>query len=394
LITTLENGDDLRSRVYEGGFKTWECGVDLAGYLALCLSRSEQTGVAICGDDGVGAGLSRDEGLTRWLGESGICRSGEHEGESANKREAEYEGFDIVELGAGSAIPSLVLLNHILCTRIKHWGRGGGEKDEEEEEGPDHTTQAQTQRNHPKRSHIRFILCDYNIEVLRLVTAANVLLQLALGGPQKPTRIRTEEEDAPHPRRNESDQGVGDETFDDSGANAGEGEGEGEGELELNTTLHAHILSTLHYAGISIDFISGGWGDGFVEQIFPSSSSSISGSNSRKRPLLLLSSETLYSPASLDAFVGTLLPLLRRSSSGDNHTNNEQNKDHKSLALVAAKRLYFGVGGGVDEFARQVERKGGQVREEWDIVDAGVGRVVLNVEAGSLDCASTSGDRW
>lgn len=30
----LSASDDITPRVYEGGFKTWECAIDLAGYLA------------------------------------------------------------------------------------------------------------------------------------------------------------------------------------------------------------------------------------------------------------------------------------------------------------------------------------------------------------------------
>ena len=33
--------DDITPNVYEGGFKTWECSLDLAGYLATLL-RSQQ----------------------------------------------------------------------------------------------------------------------------------------------------------------------------------------------------------------------------------------------------------------------------------------------------------------------------------------------------------------
>jgi len=34
--------DDIRPYVYEGGFKTWECSVDLANYLAEMLAAEEE----------------------------------------------------------------------------------------------------------------------------------------------------------------------------------------------------------------------------------------------------------------------------------------------------------------------------------------------------------------
>ncbi len=34
--------DDIKPYVYEGGFKTWECSVDLANYLAEMLAAEEE----------------------------------------------------------------------------------------------------------------------------------------------------------------------------------------------------------------------------------------------------------------------------------------------------------------------------------------------------------------
>ena len=66
LISSLESGDDLRSRVYEGGFKTWECGFDLARYLALCLYSSEEKETEV---DGV---MQVSGFLGRWFSERGL----------------------------------------------------------------------------------------------------------------------------------------------------------------------------------------------------------------------------------------------------------------------------------------------------------------------------------
>lgn len=65
--------------------------------------------------------------------------------------------------------------------------------------------------------------------------------------------------------------------------------------------------------------------------------------------LLVLAAETIYSPTSLEAFTTTLLAILRSVK--------------MAKAIVAAKRVYFGVGGSVDEFKGAVGDGGGVVAE-------------------------------
>ncbi|THZ04073.1 hypothetical protein D6C95_03457 [Aureobasidium pullulans] len=92
---------DLRTNVYEGGFKTWECSIDLSSLLL-------------------------DRGPRKDIDELVRCDG-------------------VVELGAGSALPSLTLFQHALRNGI-----------------------AQT-----------FTLTDYNSSVLRLVTLPNLILTWA-----------------------------------------------------------------------------------------------------------------------------------------------------------------------------------------------------------------------
>ena len=96
LLSGLDSGD-LTSGIYEGGFKTWECAIDLAEYVA------------------------------------------------SRRLEGDWH---IIELGAGSAIPSCVLI-------------------------------AQAIRNNELRinGRLHFTLCDYNEDVLQLCTAPNVFLE-------------------------------------------------------------------------------------------------------------------------------------------------------------------------------------------------------------------------
>lgn len=386
LISTLESGDDLRSRIYEGGFKTWECGVDLASYLASHLYLDGQS------QDGLG-----DPDLERWLRDLGL--GGEIGDSGAEMGRREYReggteeddgGFDFIELGAGSAIPSLVLLKHVFSRREER-RRGRSTLKElvvsHAEEELDRAGRGDT---------LRFILCDYNIEVLRLLTGANVLLQLGL-------------RDLTHNR-----------ILDFSTAEDIDGQGEIDITLDL---LRQAVLPYVEEAGISIEFISGAWGEEFVDLILPpipsltttttntttasyTSTPTITASNPNNhhhsntqasRPILILSSETLYSPSSLQPFVSTLLSLLRRSQSNTSTTatttptSASAAKHPRSMALIAAKKIYFGVGGGVDDFILEVQSKGGVVEVARDINGSrhgangrgggggGVGRVILKV---------------
>lgn len=111
-----------------------------------------------------------------------------------------------------------------------------------------------------------------------------------------------------------------------------------EEELEITPELLENFQQDLTRRGITIDFISGAWSPAFVDLALSSTGESTGKGSNRT---LILASETIYSPSSLGAFSETLLALLRRSAAAETS---------KSRALLAAKKVYFGVGGGVDEF--------------------------------------------
>ncbi|EME46655.1 hypothetical protein DOTSEDRAFT_52085 [Dothistroma septosporum NZE10] len=102
VIDQLEDSD-LRAGVYEGGFKTWECSIDLAGLLL-------------------------DRGPRKDIDELVRCDQ-------------------VVELGAGSALPTSILFRHAIQNAV---------------------------------TGLTFTLADYNEEVLRLVTLPNMLLTWAV----------------------------------------------------------------------------------------------------------------------------------------------------------------------------------------------------------------------
>lgn len=86
------------------------------------------------------------------------------------------------------------------------------------------------------------------------------------------------------------------------------------------------------------------------------------------RRLTVLGAETIYSPFALKTFADTLVALLETIAA-----------DEKT-AIIAAKKVYFGVGGSLEDFCDAVRAKSmdvHQVREESD----GVRRAVVEVRS-------------
>lgn len=187
-----------------------------------------------------------------------------------------------------------------------------------------------------RRTHFTF--ADYNSAVLRLVTLPNLIL--------------TWNHFINHRNASAS-----------SDSHAEDTQGTQEEELDITPELLEGLQTDLARRGITIDFISGAWSPLFVDLVF--SSPELAG---YKR--LVLASETIYSPASLAAFSETLLALFHRYPV-------------ESRALVAAKKVYFGVGGGVDEFLavlRDVSGDNLDIEQRVDVKSGGVGRIILEIK--------------
>ncbi|KAG9773404.1 hypothetical protein KCU88_g5831, partial [Aureobasidium melanogenum] len=338
MLAGLENGD-LTSGIYEGGFKTWECALDLASLVTQYLETNN---------------LTSDQNQTQ-------------------DQNHVSQDLEVIELGAGSAIPSLALLRVFLkqsCSSSSF--------------SPADMTEPAPQNTLLPR--LKFTLCDYNAEVLRLCTAPNVFLNYYQHYQQY--------------RRHQSGTGPG--TGNPTSASAGEPtpsssssvpptqveENPEVGELDIEEVLGGgHLqkvikdMESLHH--VSFDFVSGGWGESFLDLItykppqppsFTSTSSPSAAAAAEEQrqstgDLLILASETIYSPSSSRIFADTLLGLLRRHG---------QSKG-TARAWVAAKKVYFGVGGGVDEFVAEIQSRGGRSRILLETKDTGVGRVVLEI---------------
>lgn len=157
------------------------------------------------------------------------------------------------------------------------------------------------------------------------------------------------------------------------------------GDLELTEELLSAFLSSLEEQFVELRFFSGSWG----------------GFNVKKQVEkydLILTSETIYSLKTMSSLISVLsrssrFPSKENSARTQVHPQPEQEtensnitkrlesttlNDPSTLILVAAKVLYFGVGGGVQAFESAIEEQGGW-SEEVRRIDKGVGRVVLSV---------------
>ena len=162
--------------------------------------------------------------------------------------------------------------------------------------------------------------------------------------------------------------------------------------LELPASLKTAFTTDLVSAHTTINGIGGAWGEEFcklVDDAQEMKGRALSGvkQERRARHRLILASETLYSPKTLPVFTDTLMALLEPSmppaGPWPESIGALQEGRDSSTALVASKKVYFGVGGGVDEFLVLLERAGGWARVVWDSdwegEGGGVGRCILEV---------------
>lgn len=193
---------------------------------------------------------------------------------------------------------------------------------------------------------MHFTLADYNAHVLRLATIPNLLLTWAAAT------------------------GLLDSS---------------DGDLDIDSALLESFTRDLQAKKIFVDAMSGAWGREFVRLVNGLDGIGAGGERGR---MLVLASETIYAPESIGVFTETLLEFLSLPVGSElpgpargSASNDAARPVGTARALVAAKRVYFGVGGGVDEFLTVLSGTDGGAREVWatEVEGAGVGRVVLEV---------------
>lgn len=224
----------------------------------------------------------------------------------------------VLELGCGTGLPSALLFQNILR---RHLFSGG---------------------DRPRK----LTLADYNESVLRLVTVPNLLFIWCEFQNQD---LLAELQTTPN-----SDPG----NTDPNGAgNAMELRS---GEIEVTEKLINAFVADLSSKSITLEFVSGGWSPEFVTLL--------KGSHDERFDLVL-ASETIYSPETLPIFTDTMLCLM----------HPEEQQVAKTEALVAAKRVYFGVGGGIPEFERALDARNISYKTISEENSQGVVRAILQV---------------
>jgi len=167
----------------------------------------------------------------------------------------------------------------------------------------------------------------------------------------------------------------------------------GPGHLTMTPALLSAFTASLDAHKIRLRFFAGGWAS-LHELLLPlslspqaqgtSSSSPAAPSQSQPQPPpsydVVLASETIYRTETLGAFLNVLRTAAGASGSPAPVADTQVAAVvPPPLCLVAAKVLYFGVGGGVQAFMRAVEGENGSVRTVWEHRE-GVGRMIMRVE--------------
>ena len=155
------------------------------------------------------------------------------------------------------------------------------------------------------RDEVVFTVTDFNYDVFRLATVPNLIINWALTLPPEKLTALTQGEDNPVVQNDE---------------------------LLLTHALLEGFKNQLSYFNITLKFISGPWGRQFLNLL------------SQDAIDLVISAETIYSPNSQLLVSEIILHILSASSS------------KIPLALVAAKNMYFGVGGSVVDFVSYLHK--------------------------------------
>lgn len=150
------------------------------------------------------------------------------------------------------------------------------------------------------------------------------------------------------------------------------------GDIEVTQELKEEFAMTLENRDITLAFYSGSWDYLDEAGAFDQSATQTN---------VVLTSETIYSTQSLPSLVhaleaasaGSIESSMQKAALTD---SEEKSKPRRSVCLVAAKVLYFGVGGGVDAFNEQIKRRQGSSRIVWKS-ERGVSRLVLRVSFGA-----------
>lgn len=181
---------------------------------------------------------------------------------------------------------------------------------------------------------VRFKLSDYNPSVLRLVTLPNVIISWASTIPNDELIKLQKGDDKELPIV--------------------------EDELQLSSQLLSAFQTDLQTRDITIDLFSGAWNREFFNLI----------TKEQTQIGLIITSETIYSPETLPVIGELLIELIVYSKSNS----------VTPTALVAAKDIYFGVGGSLVDFENYLTKRiqqGAEIQFQTEKVKAGLQRSIV-----------------
>jgi len=299
-LESLQSTSDLIPGVYEGGFKTWECSIDLATHLDPVLNNLKTLFIR----PDVSTHCDLDLG----------------------RNADEDKPFRILEIGCGTAVPTASLCFQLFAYLLSL-------------DPSAHNHPSSVSDNDLQPPILEIILQDFNSDVLKLLTFPNILLAFYQAsraaekwrrgsGPQKGTESVAFEQ--------------GEEGTDE--------EETCEDDVEITDELKTDFEMFLRRHGIRLTFVYGPWSTFELPPIGPRRPSGPSreaecGSKGRGKGCeVIMSSETLYSTASLPALIDVILASKISPPEGE-----------QSTILVASKSVYFGVGGGTHSFIHLLE---------------------------------------
>ncbi|KAG5518977.1 hypothetical protein PMAC_002508 [Pneumocystis sp. 'macacae'] len=124
-------------------------------------------------------------------------------------------------------------------------------------------------------------------------------------------------------------------------------------EITVTNTLKEKFLSDLSQQNITIECFSGGWCNEMNYLI-------------QDRHDLILGSETIYSKQNIDPFINMLVYNIKN--------------DQDSGALVAAKKVYFGLDTSVEDFIQKLKEHNLNYSVVYENINSGVIRVILSIK--------------
>ncbi|CAG8625172.1 9489_t:CDS:2 [Acaulospora colombiana] len=325
---------DVIPNVYEGGLKTWECSIDLVEYLS-----SGQWQRPLQSESSTSSQSQRRE----------------------DTQTPSFQGKAILEVGCGTAIPTSFILRSLFNEPLKD------DEDEEDSGLPE------------GRKETVIHLQDYNKSVLELCELTNTFADSSDASQKYKNLLETS---LPDP------------------ASASE--------LSIDQMFLDHFLESLQQHRIKLRLWAGPWSNfnprklpsPTIEPVFDSlDSSAAPRQNQSARPFdLVLTSETIYRSANVPSLLRVLRSACAEEAQPVSTTpgitkplagvfslfgqfgglSGLSPRTRISIILVAAKVLYFGVGGSVDEFESMSRNMGASV----DVVmekNVGVGRRILQL---------------